>query len=149
MSEDKNDLIEQGKLSEEMLQEIAEDMKIKSYATTHELKDMCRNAANVTQKYTEIYYGYRRNMKKIDVRLKQHEAELFKAIKNDGLDGLHISSSADIFRIIKRDGKYIKLRRMMDEFETAVAFLEDVLKNFNTRSWKLRDLVELEKIDNL
>ena len=144
-----SELSEEGKLSKELLDQILEDMKIERYSSTNELKQMCRDAATLTQKYTEMYYSYKRNMNKLQVKLKTVEGDLFKKIKNDGYDGLNISSSADIYTLIRREKSYVLLKGYVDEFELAVEFLEQTIKNFNTRSWKLRDLVEIEKIDNM
>lgn len=144
-----SDLAEEGKLSKELMEEISNDMKIERYSSTNELKQMCRDSATLTQKYTEMYYSYKRNMNKLQVKLKNIEGDLFRKIKNDGYDGLSISSSSDIFTLIKREKSYVVLKGYVNEFEMAVEFLEQTIKNFNTRSWKLRDLVEIEKIDNM
>lgn len=140
---------DKGKLTEELIQEIAEDLKIPAITSTLQLKELCRKSATLTQKYTEIYYEYKRKMKRLKVEMSKHEGEMFRKIRNDGYDGLTITSSSDIFTLIKNDAKYVKIKKLLDEFEIAVDFLERTINNFKDRSWKLRDLVEIEKLEHL
>ena len=92
---------------------------------------------------------YKRKMKRLKVEMSKHEGEMFRKIRNDGYDGLTITSSSDIFTLIKNDAKYVKIKKLLDEFEIAVDFLERTINNFKDRSWKLRDLVEIEKLEHL
>lgn len=149
MSENKNNSQNGISLSQEILDEIKEDMKIERYATTGELKDMCMKAATLTQKYTELYYSFNRQYKEIKRKLDKVFAERFADIRLNGYKNIAITSNADIAKLVCKDEKYGKLKLYTDDAESAVDFLEQTIKNFNTRSWKLRDLVEIEKMENL
>jgi hypothetical protein len=147
MSEDKKNEIGSF-LSNEILEEIRDDMNIE-YATTLELKKLCMRSATLVQKYTEMYYNSNRQYKQLKRKLDMVFGRRFADIRLNGYKGIAITSNSDIAKLVCNDEKYAKLKVYTDDAESAVEFLDQTIKNFNTNAWKLKDLVEIEKLDNL
>jgi phosphatidate phosphatase PAH1 len=133
-------------LTKEKMQEIREDLAIE-YSSTMELKGLCMKVSSQTQVQAEAYHDAKRAYKKLKRKLDKKFAEKFTDIKINGYKNIAISSASDITKLVNADQEFSKLKAYADDAELAVEFLESTVKQFVSKSWKLRDLIEIEKLD--
>jgi chaperonin cofactor prefoldin len=127
-------------LTDEFLENIVEDTKINDF----NIKEECRTVVNKTQRYIEELYRFRLKLKKVEAAMKVKKGDLFKYYKTDY--EIKITSSSDIMIFVERDKEYRKIKKVHDELEIVVKFLEDTIKNMGNKSWVLQKMIDAEKI---
>jgi len=128
-------------LEDEFLEQIVEDTKIDDF----NLKDQLRTVVDKTQRYIEELYRQKRNMKKLERFLKKVKGELFQYYKTEY--EIKLTSSVDILIFVEKDKKYQTAKKHYDDLEAIVDFLDRTIKNMNSKSWSLRNMVEMEKLN--
>jgi hypothetical protein len=128
-------------LPEDFLEDVVEDTKINDF----QLKEQLRTVVNKTQRYIEELYRQKRKMKQLERFVKKKKGELFEYYKNDY--EIKLTSSSDILTFVERDKKYQTAKKHFDDLEAIVDFLDRTIRNMNNKSWTLRTMVDLEKIN--
>jgi hypothetical protein len=128
-------------LPEEFLEDVVKDTEINDF----QLKEQLRTVVNKTQRYIEELYRQKRKMKQLERFVKKKKGELFEYYKNDF--EIKLTSSNDIMTFVERDKKFQTAKKHYDDLEAIVDFLDRTIRNMNNKSWTLRTMVEMEKMN--
>ena len=149
------EVLEKIKNLREKRKNILDDVKDTILINEINLIEECRDSPNKTQKYLEMLSKYRRLYTSQDVILGKIESELFAYYKSiDSIEGHKYGTNfpyklttTDAKTMLYKDPKYQTQLTLTIEYQETVKMLEDIVRNFKDRTFALKNMVELRKIE--
>ena len=151
--EKKDEILQIREKKKSLEKDIVEDLKI----DTSEIIEECRNAPNKTQKYIEVLNYYRRRCVSKKILMDRLFAEYFGYYKSFidkkghkfGDKFPRDFNSGDAKIMVDREKEVILAKTIYEETKVMVIYLEEVVENFKSRSYQLKNIVEVMKMERV
>jgi hypothetical protein len=137
-------------LGDEFMDMVSEDLVIPDL----ELEEACRNGPNILQKYLEYFYAMRREYQKLESEREDMHAKLFKKYRYGiytigNRESIKASTNAEAEALMKNEETYVKLKRVCEQTKLKAEYLKDIVENFRSRNFMIKNIVELRRVDKI